>query len=144
MTAPNIREVTDMPTPETARPTLRVADWIWCPFRAKLWWFAIIIYWPLFLIGSAMPWAAGFYRSAWSDYLSLAFHPFTALVVLGAGFAITWWRQATPADPEDVRIGRDWRPHGNIPPEINPLDVRSGPLWILDHHNRNRLEDFNP
>lgn len=89
----------------------RIGHWIWEPWYAKLWWFAIPAYWVLIF---SMP-RGLVYAYVWSGFvalLNLFFMPVTAFLILGFGFL---WRRFdpewTPADdaeePSNLYAGSD-------------------------------------
>ena len=121
-----------------APPRPHASDWLWHPWYAKLWWSAVPVYW----IGAAasvkIEALAGFYDTAFAGYCNVLIFPMTALLVLGVGFARAWI-DAIPVGKATLSCDAelDWpdrgfgRPHWSV----DPLDPRSGSLWIGSRRN---------
>lgn len=115
----------------------RAAKWIWAPWYAKFWWSATPCWW-LGMAGSAYFDIAQFYSTALAGVMNVFFFPPVVFMLLGIGFfrelfdhlinngGLIWL-----SDPDfmDDSCGQD-----------NPMDARSGPLWVgnnLDPHSPN-------
>lgn len=82
-------------------------------------------------LSSRAPLLADFYDLALAGYLNILFFPPTALMVLGLGFA---QERIGPFDwSGDLELPRLFDPNlgpSGLPFYADPLDPRSGPLWI--------------
>ncbi|WP_082660218.1 MULTISPECIES: hypothetical protein [unclassified Sphingopyxis] len=108
-----------------------LSAYLWRPWYARLWWVAIPAYWAGMALSSQVPLIADFYDLALAGYLNVFFFPPTALMVLGLGFAqerIGPFDWSGDYDPHE-RFGPERGPSG-LPCYVDPLDPRSGPLWI--------------
>lgn len=80
---------------------LRLSDFFWRPWYAKLWWSCALIVWVLALFAAdifSRDWLQA--NDGWITIAGLAFHPFVIVPVLG--FPAVWaWRQTVvfPWDP---------------------------------------------
>jgi hypothetical protein len=116
----------------------RPSDWLWRLWYAKLWWTAIAAYWAGKIASLFSPALEQFYTSALAGFLSLAFFPPLALIVLGLGFARAWfarsnWEFVEPTHDEMFprrSVG------GMRDPASDPLDPRSGLHWQHFHRHR--------
>ncbi|AOH85679.1 hypothetical protein AWL63_18780 [Sphingomonas panacis] len=125
----------------SATPRLRVADWLWRPWYAKLWWTTILIYWLGMATSSTLPVLADFYSSALAGFLNVLFFPMTALMVLGVGYVQTWlegFSSAAGGSPFPAQgtamVSKLEEQHARAFEELNAItdinDPRSGSLWI--------------
>lgn len=135
--APNANEPL---APAEALAPLRVADYLWRPWYAKLWWSLIPVYWIGAAASSALSELAQFYDSALAGYLNILFLPLTAIVILGFGYARAWLDRAEWVEHEGnaLALSLTGRQPGVPPPEFDTLDPRSGFLWINHPRNRER------
>ncbi|WP_239019057.1 hypothetical protein [Sphingobium terrigena] len=124
------------PAEEGVRP--RASDYLWRPWYAKLWWAAIPIYWAGMAASLKVPPLQDFYASALAGYFNVLFFPMTALMVLGVGYARVVLdrlaEESVPGEPSDHDFGPGRRV-GAPPPGFDPLDPRSGALWIGNPSN---------
>lgn len=119
----------------------RLGDWLWRPRRAKLWWAAIVIYWAGAVVSLWVSPLQSFYDTALAGFLNVLFFPFTALLVLGVGFVRARldsgdWELTEPTEEQmfpKLSIG------GFRDPCSDPLDPRSGSLWIGSPQNQAQL-----
>ncbi|MBN8818664.1 MAG: hypothetical protein J0I80_08085 [Sphingomonas sp.] len=117
---------------EWVRP--RVADYLWHPWYAKLWWVAIPIYWLPAGAPFGIGFLADFYTSGVGLYLNLVFLPVTALAVLGFGFARRWRESEAWSETYSIEHSRTSALHqrtpGSPPAYMDPLSPLSGSIWI--------------
>jgi len=111
-----------------------LSDWIWRSWYAKLWWALILIYWIGAGVALKVEPLALFYDSALAGFINVFMFPPTVLIVLGAAYlrdrmAPIDWSNLEPIDWNNPPFGRHHE-IGMPPPEINPLDPRSGVVWI--------------
>ncbi|WP_257555882.1 hypothetical protein [Sphingobium sp. CFD-2] len=112
-----------------------IGDFVWRPRYAKLWWAAVPIYW-LGMAGSLrFSFLAQFYDSALAGFLTVFFFPPLVSLILGFGF-LRKWLEAIPQSGEQSQAFDDscfmsdrFGPSG-MPCEFDPLDARSGALWV--------------
>ncbi|NKJ45091.1 MULTISPECIES: hypothetical protein [unclassified Novosphingobium] len=138
-----------------ARPQL--SAWLWKPWYAKLWWATIPVWWAGMAISTQVDVLASFYRGGFAGYLNILFSPMTALMVLGVGyirerldsFVGQGAGVALSDDEAEVffadhsrrelaRTMERWRA------QSNPMDPRSGSLWIGNPMNPNNPGCINP
>lgn len=122
----------------------RVADWLLRPWYAKLWWAGIALYWLGKFASIFEPALEAFYASAIAGFLNILFYPLTAVFLLGVRFIraeIDFRIERAVASQRDVELMpfQIDRQFGRPPPEMDPLDQRSGPLW-----NGNPLSTLSP
>lgn len=127
--------------PRVERP--RLADWIWHPRYAKLWWTAVPAYW-LGMLGSR--WSDqvdSFYSTTFAALLAVFAFPPLVLAILGVG-----WARALIDEGFVVLVGgykcRSLGPSG-LPSYIDPLDPRSGINWVgseMNHSNQDLQEYY--
>jgi hypothetical protein len=124
-------QVAEADVPLETAPRSRLSDHIWRPWYAKLWWASIPVYWIGMGLSSRVSLLADFYDLALAGYLNVLFFPPTALMVLGLEYAREWMSAVGwSGDYEpDHRFGPELGPSG-LPFYADPLDPRSGPLWI--------------
>lgn len=120
--------------PPEAEKRAPLADFLWRPWHARLWWAAIPVYWTGMAISSRLPLLADFYDLALAGYLNVLFFPPTALMVLGVGYLSEWmgpidWSGASDLGDDFDFPSLDRGPSG-FPYYADPLDPRSGPLWV--------------
>jgi hypothetical protein len=113
---------------------LRLRDWLWRPWYAKLWWSGVPVYWLGMLATLKLDALADFYRSAAGGYLNIFFFPPIVALVLSFGFLRQWLaslptQENSEFDEDDLWDRRKYGPSG-VPKEIDPLDPASGALWI--------------
>lgn len=122
-------------------PSPRLGDWLWRPWRAKLWWAAIVTYWAGAALSLWVQPLQSFYETALAGFLNVLFFPFTALLVLGVGFVRARldsgdWELTEPTEEQmfpKLSVG------GFRDPYSDPLDPRSGSLWIGSPQNQAHL-----
>jgi len=126
-------------TAGNARPS--ASNWLWRPWYAKLWWFAIPIWWAGMGGASVIEPLSRFYDSAAAGFLNVLFFPMTALMVLGVGYAQSWLAAVRPQsggyprfDAASAAADELWEQHEggieDLHASTDILDPRSGPLWI--------------
>jgi len=127
----------DIPDGDEQQPPLRVGDWLWRPWYAKLYWAAASGYWTFVIVSWLWGVAPGFFNSVAGGYVTLIFHPFVIFPVLGFGYGRAWaaraeWHAPHPDDPILRR-----RSIGGLPdPCSDPLDPRSGPNFVGSPQSR--------
>lgn len=109
-----------------------VKSWVWRPWYAKLWWLGTVVYWAGMAVSFYVRPMKDFYSTALAGYLNVCFYPPVILMLLGLGFVrakITGgdW-VITPGDPGANRFNRSVS--GSLDPYTDPLDPRSGSLYI--------------
>jgi hypothetical protein len=131
--------------------------WLWSPWYAKLWWATIPVWWMGMAVSARVDALETFYRGALAGYLNILFFPMTVLMVLGVGYvrerldSFVGQGAGVPLSDEDAEAffaqhSRDelartmerWRA------QSNPMDPRSGPLWIGNPMNPNNPGYINP
>jgi hypothetical protein len=121
--APSALEAEPISATRFQRP--RLSSWLWKPWYAKLWWASIPVYWiGLFVSGSSRALTA-FYASAFAGFLDIAFMPFTALLILGFGYA--------RARLDLIRKGED--PNWQIDENFDPGSRPEKPFPFQDIYN---------
>lgn len=113
---------------------LRLRDWLWRPWYAKLWWSGVPVYW-LGMLAALMPDAlAEVYHSAAGGFLNVLFFPPIMALVLSFGF-LRQWLASLPTQEDGEIDGHDFWDRNKYGPsgmlrEFDPLDPASGALWI--------------
>jgi len=115
--------------------------WLWRPWYAKLWWGLIALYWAAELGSIWVPAFASFFTKPAAGLLNIIFYPLTALMLLGFGYLRAWmdskeWKWGPPMEGESLperSIG------GWSDPASDPIDPRSGSLWINSPENQAKL-----
>lgn len=122
-------------TPEHQADTLRIGDWLWQPWYAKLWWLGSATYWIGKAVSFTVPALDEFYTSAWAGFLNIAFFPPLALMVLGLGFVRAWFAQSDWefVEPTHEQMFPRRSVGGMRDPASDPLDPRSGLHWQHFH-----------
>ncbi len=122
-------------SPEPAR-SLRLGDYLWQPWYAKIWWSAIPLYWLPAGGPTRISLLADYYDSGYAAIPNMIFLPVTAGLVLGFGYLRRLFAEGQPADPNfDVGYGTR-RGYGMPHPTMDEFDPRSGPRWIGNHARR--------
>lgn len=117
--------------PEQQVDTLRIGDWLWRPWYAKLWWTGIATYWIGKAISLTVPALDEFYTSALAGFLNVAFFPPVALMVLGLGLVRAWFARG---DWEFVEPKQDELFHRPlIDPYTDPSNPLSGSIYRRHH-----------
>lgn len=112
---------------------LRLSDWLWRPWYAKLWWAAIPLYWLALGEPTRPEFIQPFAHSGFAVIANVMFMPITALVALGGGYIRRALVDGTLRQLDrDVASGTNRLPGlpSSIFDEFNP---RSGPSWIGNH-----------
>lgn len=135
----------------------QMSAWLWKPWYAKLWWATIPVWWAGMAISTQVDVLASFYRGGFAGYLNILFFPMTALMVLGVGYTRERLERfvergdgvarsddeaeaffAGRSRRELARTMERWRA------QSNPMDPRSGSLWIGNPMNPNNPGYINP
>lgn len=133
----------------------QLSGWLWKPWYAKLWWSAIPLWWASMALAMRMD--VSFYRSGLAGYLNVLFFPITALMVLGVGYvrerldSFVGQGHGVPLSDEEAqaffaahsrrelaRTMEGWRAMSD------PMDPRSGSLWIGNSMNPNNPAYIDP
>lgn len=134
----------------------RLSAWLWRPWYAKLWWTAIPIWWLGMVASTRVEALETFYRGALAGYLNVLFFPMTALMVLGVGYvrerldSFVGQGDGVPLSEDEAAFfaqrSRDEleRMMEKWSAQSNPMDPRSGPLWIGNQMNPNNPAFINP
>lgn len=123
-------EQPEQPEVNPAHPAqLCLADWIWRPWYAKLWWAAIPIYWGGRWASLKVPALMSLYDTLPANYLAIFCNPFILLLFLGVGFVRAKLDRGewilTPDVPE-----RRLLPGNMSDPYTDPTDPRSGTRYL--------------
>lgn len=126
----------------------QLSAWLWKPWYAKLWWTTIPVWWVGMAVSTRVDFLEPFYRWWFAGYLNVLFFPMTALMVLGVGYVrerldgLVGQGDGVPlsdGDREELdRMMERARAYAN------PMDPRSGPLWIGNPMNPNNPGYVNP
>jgi hypothetical protein len=121
----------------------RASAWLWRPWYAKVWWACIVIYWAGKLASYWSEPLGDLYSTALAGLLNIAFFPPVAVMILGVGYAREWFASS---DWEFVEpIHEEMFPQRSVgglrDPCSDPLDPRSGSLWIGSPENQ--AKQFN-
>ena len=138
-------------------PKSQLSAWLWKPWYAKLWWATIPVWWAGMAVSTQIDLLASFYRGGIAGYLNILFFPMTALMVLGVGYVrerldgFVGRADGLPLSDEEAETSfaehsrRDlartmerWRA------QSNPMDPRSGSLWIGNPMNPNNPGYIDP
>lgn len=115
-----------------ARP--RLADWVWKPWYARMWWSLTAIYWIVGAIGFLYRPILDLYLTDLAYYLHIVFYPVFAFVFMSVGWVMAWLDalDLAEAHPEAVnKLGweRSRKPrdfHGEMMRKFNdPFDPAS-------------------
>lgn len=120
----------------------RIRDWAWSPRYAKIWWALAVTFWAAKLASYSVAGLDWLNEPGVAGYLTVAFFPPMMLLILGFG----WVKVRLNTQPtsyqsdalDDDLLDRPVGPCG-LPVEVDPLDPRSGSLWI-----GSRLNPLNP
>ncbi|RSU54928.1 hypothetical protein [Sphingobium yanoikuyae] len=121
--------------PEQSPQPLRLGDWLWRPLCAKLWWAAVPLYWLGMWASHYSQAAEDLYGSALAGYLTVFFFPPLVALILSYGFFREWLARLLPSEAAPLS-SEDWFPDpdgygpSGMPWEFDPLDPRSGALWV--------------
>ena len=122
---------------------LRLRDWLWRPWYAKLWWSGVPVYWLGMLAALKLDALAEVYHWAAVGYLNVLFFPPIVALVLSFGFLRQWLASLPVRDPDEMDDGGLWNNRrfgpSRMPRQFDPLDPASGPLWV-----GNTLNPMNP
>lgn len=119
----------EQPDIAPVRPaTLRLCDWIWRPWYAKLWWSTMPVYWAGRAASLKIVALAEFYNSFLAACLAVVFNPLVVAVLLGFGYIKAKLGRGelviTPSTPNPFY--RSPSMGGWSDPYTDPLDPRSG------------------
>lgn len=122
-------EILEDPSDDAIGPRPKASDWLWHPRLAKLWWFAIPVYWSIKLASLWIEPLDVMNEPGWFGYLNILFFPPLVLMILGTG-----WVRALIDTGHVVIEPYHEPPFSNgpsgLPYHRDPLDPRSGVLWI--------------
>ncbi|WP_093022620.1 hypothetical protein [Sphingobium sp. YR768] len=115
-------------------PKPKIRDWLWRPLHAKLWWFAMPLYWGGMIASLHVEALASFYRSAFCGVFNVFFFPPLMSFILGFGYFRALFERTEFSDCEDLEGGADWQgarygPLGLLR-ELDLTDPASGSRWI--------------
>lgn len=119
----------------SAQSRLRLRDYFWRPWYARLWWLAAMVYWTICLIGAIFfPDLEKDVPETLGTWLMMAFHPYMIVPVLGFPLLWAWrWRVFFPWD--DYPSGDD---------EAEPYDELYGGEPIGFHRSILRADPSHP
>lgn len=110
---------------------LRLRDWLWRPWYARLWWTGMVAYWAGATLSLYFRSLTAFYDSVLAGYFNVAFYPPFILVILGAGYVRAKLTKGdwvlTDSNPVTWRNERSVG--GYLDPIADPLDPRSPRYW---------------
>lgn len=122
---------------------LRLRDWLWRPWYAKLWWSGVPVYWLGMLAALRFDGLTSIYHSALGGYLNIVFFPPLVALILSFGFFREWLvrliHSAAIGVLDENCLSNDKYGPSGMPWEFDPLDLRSGAFWI-----GNPLNPLNP
>lgn len=132
-----------------------LSAWLWKPWYAKLWWASIPAWWIGMAVSVRVDPLESFYRGWIAGYLNVLFFPMTALMVLGVGYVRArldnFVGHGVPLSDKEAQalaanLHRDQheRMMEMARAYANPMDPRSGPLWIGNPMNPNNPGYVNP
>jgi len=113
---------------------LKIGDWLWRPFHARVWWSAVPLYWAGVVASTRVEFLSDFYGSALAGFINVLLFPPIVALILSYGF-LKAWLAATHLDVDD-EAEKYWEPSRsrNCPSgvlrEFDPLDPVSGSNWI--------------
>lgn len=114
--------------------SVRLRDWLWRPWHAKLWWAAVPVYWLGRLASLRSEAVAEFYHSALAGHLNVIFFPPLVALILSYGFLKRWLALLPAVEEGAIDEDEFWprRRYGpsRMPKEFDPLDPASGALWV--------------
>jgi len=120
---------------------LRLSQWLWKRWYAKLWWAGATVYWIGFALSFGIVPFVRFYESTFAGYLNVVFYPPVILMLLGTGFVRAKVRRGdwiiTADDSELHKVNHSMG--GSLNPYSNPLDPRSGSLWVGSQESISRV-----
>ncbi|WP_311271282.1 hypothetical protein [Sphingobium sp. WCS2017Hpa-17] len=121
--------------------------WAWTPFYAKIWWGLSVIFWLSLILSHRMEALSWMRESVLPGFLAVLFHPFIMLMILGFGTVERWWHSQArgewqPVDTNDFFDRSSLGPSG-LPYYVDPLDPRSGSMWIGSPMNTHNRRNFN-
>lgn len=121
----------------------KIADWLWRPLRAKIWWAAIPFYWVGMAASLHIEILADFYHSALAGVTNVFFFPPIAGLILSFGYFRILLERSEPGSNDGTEEYLEWRrkrygPSGMLR-EFDPLDPASGAMWV-----GNPLNPLNP
>ena len=130
---------TDAKAAGAARPLART--WLWRRWYAKVWWLGATAYWLGKSVSFARPILDEFYTSALAGFLNILLFPSTILLILGFGFVRAWsaWSDLELLSPPHEEMFPKRSVGGWRDPYTDPLDPRSGTLWIGSPENQAKL-----
>ncbi|PNU03796.1 hypothetical protein [Novosphingobium guangzhouense] len=125
----------------------RLSKWIWTPWYAKFWWSAIPFWWLGMAVSAHFEILAQFYRGALAGFMNVFFLPPVVFILLAVGFFREWLDclahspgKSGLIDDEEI-LSTDWLRRADLDfmdscrARGNPMDPRSGPLWIGNRDN---------
>lgn len=116
-----------------AAPALRLSDWIWQPWYAKLWWAMIPLYWLATGEPTRPEFLNAFSDSAYAIIGNILFIPITPLIVLGMRF----FSSAADAGALEPHQPSEFRIFGRASDDdswVSPQSVhRFRNAWVRDH-----------
>lgn len=137
----------------TELPRRRLADWLWRPWYAKIWWTAIPVWWTGIAASTKVEFLAAFYESALAGFLNVLLFPMTALMVLGVGYAQHWldrrpfYNDGSGNHPSEIYpdpFDDEWdnRQCGQPHPSVDMYDPMSGTLYVGNPTSVNNGANF--
>ncbi len=134
-----------------------LSAWLWKSWYAKLWWATIPAWWVGLAVSTRVDTLESFYRGWIAGYLNVLFFPMTTLMVLGVGYvrarldSFVGQGDGVPLSDEEAqalaaKLHRDQleRMMEMARAHANPMDPRSGSLWIGSAMNPNNPAYIDP
>lgn len=135
----------------------QLSAWLWKPWYAKLWWATIPVWWLGMAVSMRVDPLESFYSGWIAGYLNVLFFPMTALMVLGVGYVrarldsfvgqgdgAPLWNEEAQALTAKLHRDEFERMMERSRAYANPMDPRSGPMWIGNPMNPNNPAYVNP
>ena len=135
----------------------KLSAWLWAPWHSKLWWATIPIWWMGMAASTRVEFLESFYRGGIAGYLNILFFPMTALMVLGVGYVrerldgFVGQGDGVPLSDEEAQAFYDGHSRRELArtmerwrAQSNPMDPRSGSLWIGNPMNPNNPGYIDP
>ncbi len=109
---------------------LRLRDWLWRPWCAKLWWATVPIYWSGRMASIKVAALASLYDTLVAGYLSVFCNPLIILLLLGFGFIRAKLDRGEWVITPGVPAWTQRKPGEMLDPYTDPSDPRSGPRHL--------------
>lgn len=105
---------------------LRLSDWLWRPWYAKLWWATVPIYWGGRIASVKETALVSLYDTLVAGYLAVFCNPLIILLLLGFGFIRAKLDRGEWVITPGVPVWTQRKPGEMLDPTLDPTDPRSG------------------